>query len=161
MLLAVVVNTVSKGSFSIPTELHEIISQYFVFSRLVAPVGCHICSNVAFCTVSCRDEALNTYHKYECKIMELLLGSGVSVLCHLALRMITQKELKENLRLYGNRKKEHVFSLCTNREKRSPKDFFRRTVMASFLLRCLQKVGYFGEEYSGEFDTIEWKIYRV
>ncbi|XP_044759990.1 SET and MYND domain-containing protein 4 [Coccinella septempunctata] len=116
------------------------------FKRLVAPIGCPVCSNVAFCSLTCRNEALETYHKYECKILELLLGSGVSVLCHLALRMITQKKLEENMRLYQNRREEHVFSLCTNKQKRTAKDFFRRTVMAAFLLRCLQKVGYFNDE---------------
>lgn len=42
--------------------------------RLRAPVGCPNCSSVVFCSGRCRDVAMATYHKYECKILALLIG---------------------------------------------------------------------------------------
>ncbi|KAK9881282.1 hypothetical protein WA026_015405 [Henosepilachna vigintioctopunctata] len=111
--------------------------------RLIAPIWCPTCSNVAFCSTQCKDQALASYHKYECKIMDLLHGSGLSVLSFLALRMVTQHDLEEQLNICENRQEEPIFKLCTNSEKRGSKDFFMRTTMAAFLLRCLQKTGYF------------------
>ncbi|XP_031826876.2 protein-lysine N-methyltransferase SMYD4 [Nomia melanderi] len=60
------------------------------FSRLRVPIGCPDCSSVAFCGQACRDAALASYHKYECKILALLIGSGMSALSMLSLRMVTQ-----------------------------------------------------------------------
>ncbi|KAJ8968518.1 hypothetical protein NQ317_004394 [Molorchus minor] len=113
------------------------------FERLVSPVGCPDCSNVAFCKPDCRNAALSSYHKYECKYLDLLLGSGMSILSHTAFRMITQNNLDRCLEIYKDRSKEKVYSLCTNASIRQPIDFFQRTLMAAFLLRCLQKSGYF------------------
>nr|XP_023024792.1 SET and MYND domain-containing protein DDB_G0273589-like isoform X1 [Leptinotarsa decemlineata] len=113
------------------------------FERLKAPVGCPDCANVAFCSMACRNKAVCSYHKYECKFLDLLIGSGMSILSHTALRMITQNELSTCLEIYKNKSSERVYSLCTNAEKRCADDFFQRTLMAVFLLRCLQKAGYF------------------
>nr|XP_053653597.1 SET and MYND domain-containing protein 4-like [Cherax quadricarinatus] len=63
------------------------------YHRLVAPVPCPWCSGVAFCSPRCRDLALATYHRWECKFLDLLKGSGVSLNCYLALRVITQHGL--------------------------------------------------------------------
>ncbi|KAK0167064.1 hypothetical protein PV327_004508 [Microctonus hyperodae] len=71
------------------------------FVRLRAPLGCPVCSCVAFCQQKCRTEALETYHKYECKILALLIGSGMSILSMLALRMVTQIGLEACLNLKG------------------------------------------------------------
>ena len=54
-------------------------------------VSCPECSGVAFCSIDCRDSAIKTYHKYECKYMDIMIGSGMSILCHIALRIITQQ----------------------------------------------------------------------
>ncbi|CAH1964942.1 unnamed protein product [Acanthoscelides obtectus] len=115
------------------------------FHRLEAAYGCADCSNVAFCSPGCRDTAVKTYHKFECKYLDLLIGSGMSILTHTALRMVTQNSLAECLGIYQNRSKEKVYSLCTNAEKRSGEDFLQRTLMAAFLLKCLERSGYFGE----------------
>ncbi|KAJ8956664.1 hypothetical protein NQ318_014018 [Aromia moschata] len=113
------------------------------FERLVSPVGCPECSNVAFCNSDCRNTALSTYHQYECKFLDLLIGSGMSILSHTALRMVTQNALSRTLEIYSDRSKEKVYSLCTNASVRPATDFLQRTLMAAFLLRCLQKSGYF------------------
>ncbi|GJQ85448.1 hypothetical protein Trydic_g23873 [Trypoxylus dichotomus] len=113
------------------------------FERLLAPVGCPTCCSVAFCEDKCRDLAINTYHSFECKYLDLMIGSGMSILAHTALRMITQNSLGRILKIYDDRKLEKVYTLCTNDELRRPEDFFQRTLMSCFLLRCLQKCGYF------------------
>lgn len=114
--------------------------------RLLAPVGCPDCSSVAFCSPKCRDIAISTYHKYECKFLDLLIGSGMSVLTLATLRLITQQDFEKTLEIYKARDKNALYNLCTNAEKRSSGDFLQRSLMAGFLLRCLQKSGYFGEE---------------
>lgn len=111
------------------------------FVRLVAPIGCTECASVAFCSIECRDIALTTYHKFECKYLDLLIGSGMSILCHIALKMVMQhgtpeKALEEGKRLVG------IF--CKNSTMRSNEDFFKRCLMSTFLLRCLQKTEFFG-----------------
>ncbi|KRT82312.1 SET domain-containing protein [Oryctes borbonicus] len=113
------------------------------FERLLAPVACPTCCSVAFCKNECRDLAVNIYHGFECKYLDLLIGSGMSILAHIALRMVTQNSLERMLKIYENRKLEKVYSLCTNEGLRRPEDFFQRTLMSCFLLRCLQKCGYF------------------
>uniref|UniRef100_A0A0C9Q6Y6 Smyd4_0 protein n=1 Tax=Fopius arisanus TaxID=64838 RepID=A0A0C9Q6Y6_9HYME len=70
------------------------------FVRLRAPMGCPHCSTVAFCGRTCRDIALNSYHKYECKVLVLLIGSGMSILSALALRMVTQVDLQTCRKLH-------------------------------------------------------------
>ncbi len=59
------------------------------FAKLKAPIACETCANVAFCSKECRKRA-EAYHRYECRVLALLLGSGMSVLPRLALRIITQ-----------------------------------------------------------------------
>ncbi|XP_068618565.1 SET and MYND domain-containing protein 4 [Battus philenor] len=66
-----------------------------------APVWCPKCSGVAFCSVDCKDKAIPTYHTYECPFLNLFIGSGMSMLCHLALRMITQVDLKTNVSIHS------------------------------------------------------------
>lgn len=184
------------------------------FQRFRAPIGCPDCSSVAFCGKGCRDAALASYHKYECKILALLIGSGMSVLSYLALRMVTQAGLKATLRIYDTifhrvnespvlesegdertlagavegklsksarrrmrrrklkdsrlaegteagvipeeshggrstlgenelRVDVRVYDLVMHEGIRSAGDFFERTLMAAFLAKCLQRVGFF------------------
>lgn len=188
------------------------------FSRFKAPIGCPDCSSVAFCGRKCRDTALASYHKYECKILVLLIGSGMSVLSMLALRMATQvgpagclrihralnrqdsaadgeeiaesstitttaeklsksakrrsrrKKLRDSRRAKGEEtvEEEHreikgeegekmaenvdlrVYDLVTHEKRRTAKDFFERSLMAAFLFKCLQKVGFFDNPSSNE-----------
>lgn len=111
------------------------------FARLVAPVGCTDCSSVAFCSTDCRDIALETYHKFECKYLDLLIGSGMSVLCHLALKLVLQQKTPEKALEEGKRL---TAIFCKNSTMRSNEDYFKRCLMTTFLLRCLQKAEFFG-----------------
>ncbi|XP_076239084.1 protein-lysine N-methyltransferase SMYD4 [Calliopsis andreniformis] len=174
------------------------------FTRLRGPIGCPNCSNVAFCSRTCRDAAIGSYHKYECKILALMIGSGMSVLSTLALRMATQnglgkclkicqalsqrkvnkneeimeafpgteaeteaklsksakrrmrrKKLRESKygetldseKLQGNLEEDRIdlraYELVTHEKQRTDIDFLERSLMAAFLLKCLQIVGFF------------------
>ena len=66
------------------------------FKPLRAAVACEVCANVAYCSRACRQSA-DQYHQHECRVFSLLIGSGMSVLPHLALRMITQTTAEELL----------------------------------------------------------------
>lgn len=97
-----IVNIVYKGEkpFLTPTLLHSIriTSNTNTFSintyRLETAIPCIKCSGVAFCSISCRTMALSTYHKFECNYLDLLIGSGMSVLCFAALRIISQQSIE-------------------------------------------------------------------
>ncbi|CAG9811410.1 unnamed protein product [Chironomus riparius] len=114
---------------------------YHCFVRLIAPIGCTSCASIAFCSVECRDAALSTYHKFECKYLDLLIGSGMSILCHIALRIIMKQGTPEKALEEGENVKK-IF--CSHDSMRNLEDFFRRCLMSTFLLRVLQKSEFFG-----------------
>lgn len=76
----------------------------------------------------------------------MLIGSGMSILCHICLRMVTQEGLENSLKKYKDKSSEPAMSLCTHEDKRQSKDFLQRTLMAVFLLRCLQKCEFFPDK---------------
>ncbi|XP_053690963.1 SET and MYND domain-containing protein 4 [Sabethes cyaneus] len=111
------------------------------FARLVAPMACPECCGVAFCSPECRDRACSGYHRFECHYLDLMIGSGMSILCHLALRLVTQAGTPEKAIEMGKELRE---ALCAHSESRNQEDYFQRSLMAAFLLRCLQKAEFFG-----------------
>ncbi|KAK3916056.1 SET and MYND domain-containing protein 4 [Frankliniella fusca] len=149
------------------------------FGRLLAPVACATCSGVAFCGRACLSAA-EPYHRHECRHLGLLLGSGMSVLCHLALRAVTQRGLAFLRGLRGHLPPEsgpdaapapapaalsdeqrRFLSVCAleaHEDRRPARDFFHRCIMALFLLRILQDSGFFPEASSVEGDLNEDEI---
>lgn len=111
------------------------------FAKLFAPIPCEFCSGLAFCSTQCMGEACSTYHRFECHYMDLLIGSGMSILCFIALRIFTQATSVENGLTVANKLIENM---CSHSLERTPDDLLQRSVMAAFLLRILQKVEYFG-----------------
>lgn len=73
--------------------------------------------------------------------MDLLIGSGMSILCFLALRIITQSMTPE-MALQNGRK--IIADLCTHSNRRPNEDYLHRCTMTAFLLRVLQKAEFFG-----------------
>ena len=120
---------------------------------------------VMFCSMKCRTAALSTYHKYECKLVDLFLSSGMSIICFLALRTVTQKplqwfrdnremfelskhdktsgETKEQKDVYESGDYRNYFNLVSHHDERKTNDMFHRAMFSVFLLRCLQSQGYF------------------
>ncbi|XP_031788702.1 SET and MYND domain-containing protein 4-like [Nasonia vitripennis] len=121
--------------------------------RLKLSYGCSDCSSISFCSYKCRNIGLNTYHKYECKIFCMIIGSGMSILSHLALRIVTQLGLKNCLSLYYYnfegimctklRNYLKLYDLEMHSSERSTKDYFDRVLMAAFLIQCLKQVDFF------------------
>ncbi|XP_075212677.1 protein-lysine N-methyltransferase SMYD4-like [Lycorma delicatula] len=123
------------------------------FKRLRAAIPCPECSGIAFCSDICRDTALKTYHRYECKFLDMLLGSGMSILCHISLRILTKTNLDYFLQLKPDLGTDtpqpylRFYNLVSHKTIRTPTDFLHRTLMALFHLRVLQSTGYFGSHY--------------
>nr|XP_033338571.1 SET and MYND domain-containing protein 4-like [Megalopta genalis] len=183
------------------------------FAGLRGPVGCPDCSSVAFCGRTCRDEATASYHKYECRILALLIGSGMSALSMLALRMVAQSGPTECARIcralrarnsedpmpkskdgdleeaagtttatatrtkLGKSAKRRIrrkilrdskyqkekpyeetelraYELVMHEDRRTARDFFERSLMAAFLLKCLQTVGFFEDSSRSKVSTV-------
>uniref|UniRef100_A0A9I3CJN3 MYND-type domain-containing protein n=1 Tax=Anopheles culicifacies TaxID=139723 RepID=A0A9I3CJN3_9DIPT len=126
------------------------------FKRVSVPIACPLCADVVFCSDECESKANATYHRYECGFLHILWGSGASITCHMALRMITQKseeyfmKLKPELAGLTNEQIDKlpfddyrkVYKLVTHESMRSPEDFFQRTLMATLLNVCLTLGGY-------------------
>jgi len=134
----------------------------FCFKRLKVVIPCTQCAGIGFCSKDCRDKALLSYHKYECKYLDLLHGLGCSTIAKLALRIITThplsyfKKLRTDLNV-DNKSIEFkqpylaVFNLVGLDEKRWPEDIFARTMMAVALLKILKEAKYFPDK--SEADT--------
>ena len=58
------------------------------FKTMKSPLPCLTCTKVMFCSLKCRDEACSTYHQYECKLVDLFISSGMSIICYLAYRFL-------------------------------------------------------------------------
>ena len=153
---------------------------HFCCHRAEVPVPCTGCSNVVYCSLKCQEASWEACHSWECSILPLVseLDSDIA---HLALRMVikaTFPYLKEFKEKYGDRNIDEedqcsigfdedgiydshnywaVYNLVNHTYDRKFPDLFRRTVMAVYLLKCLEKTEYFPseEEECSETDRIE------
>uniref|UniRef100_A0AAG5D6P3 MYND-type domain-containing protein n=1 Tax=Anopheles atroparvus TaxID=41427 RepID=A0AAG5D6P3_ANOAO len=128
------------------------------FKRVSVPIACPLCSDVIFCSDECETKANGSYHRYECGFLPILWGSGASITCHMALRMITQRsgeyfaKIKPELAGLTNEQIDQlpvddyrkVYNLVTHESERTPEDLFQRTLMATLLNTCLTLGGYSG-----------------
>jgi len=126
-----------------------------------SPIPCPTCSDVAFCSSSCQQTALKTFHKYECRLTHVFHQTGIKnlPLLVLAFRAVSQtpveyfvkneERLTENNSKFGLQEEylsedyATLFNLCTHSDRREEYDTFTKTIFACFLLRCLQETGYF------------------
>lgn len=81
-----------------------------------------------------------------------MIGSGMAILCFIALRMITQCASVEMAIEKG---RQVTRDLCTHSGQRKTTDYLQRTVMSAFLLRILQKSNFFGRRTSESGKTIQ------
>ena len=136
----------------------------FCFKRLKAVVPCSQCAGIGFCSKECREKALSTYHKYECKYLDLLQGLGCSALVRLALRIITLhpldyfKKMRTDLNVDTKStdvKQPYlaVFNLVGLDDQRWPEDTFARTMMSVALLKILKEARYFPDKADAETFT--------
>ncbi|PNF41902.1 hypothetical protein B7P43_G15535 [Cryptotermes secundus] len=132
---------------------------FHCFRRLEAAYPCNQCTRVAFCSVACQSEALATHHAVECPILETLWSSGASIICLMALRILSQRGLKYFLDMrdilkkgcdvVNSSQKYHptdyrtVYNLVGHSGMRTALDFLLRTDTAILLFRCLKVAGFF------------------
>ncbi|CAL4122946.1 unnamed protein product [Meganyctiphanes norvegica] len=136
------------------------------FKQVIAVVPCPTCCNVIFCSRACRNDALATFHPWECKHVAYLKAGGISHNAQIAMRMITErgpKFFKDREKCADYLKKLNL--LVSLEEHRSPTDFFQRTLMACLLLKVLQRSHFFYKwtgdleaEIQGEEDLTEVEL---
>jgi len=117
---------------------------------LKAPYACPLCSAVKFCSKSCLDEALQSYHPYECLLTDLLVSNRISSWV-LAYRAISTRPLRHHLNCRDSRNSAvfasddlaNLLKLPFPRTEQSEVVNKKRTVMTVFYLILLQMTGYF------------------
>ncbi|XP_050719553.1 SET and MYND domain-containing protein 4-like isoform X3 [Eriocheir sinensis] len=141
------------------------------FKTTKAPIPCKKCSAVLFCSVECRQSSY--FHTIECSILDLLFGSGMSINCFLAFRLLTQyplsyfldmkeklqeeenpKETTDNKEVYDPADFMRLYQLVCHSQHRTPEDLFHRCIMIVFLLKALKKTKYFEGKDGGSGDKV-------
>lgn len=127
--------------------------------RTVIPLACSKCCDVVYCSEKCMKQASESYHKYECGLLQTIWRSGASVNCHLALRIIASQSLEsfkvlkdvidspmsiEEIKKLPEKDYRRVSHLVRHENERTASNFFQHALMARFLTRCLESSGYFG-----------------
>ncbi|XP_059610965.1 SET and MYND domain-containing protein 4 [Phlebotomus argentipes] len=151
------------------------------FMRFLAPLCCATCSDALFCSAECREIAVKTYHRHECGILPILWRSGTSIICHLSLRTLAQKnvdyflKIRDELVANGGdypfeqrlkfpnsdfRKVCNLFKVDV--KQRSVNDVFQHAVMAYFLAKCLAAGDFFADHPSEDvFNEMSGFILRT
>lgn len=136
--------------------------------RTIAPIPCKQCSNVRYCSLECANKSWELYHLFECTHLDHIHSAGKYG--HLALRTLLKAGLKHckdipcNINLDNNGNNNNlktlgfnsdgvydpsnyttIFNLVGHTELRTVGDLFRRTVIAVYLLLCIQKTDFFLE----------------
>lgn len=137
--------------------------------RINAPVPCQQCSDVAFCSLQCQEEAWTEYHRTECKIIRHVQNMK-SKLGHLAFRMVLkagfpflfkersnfcQDDVSESVGYngdgcYDSENYHALYTLVNHGDKRTPEDLFNKAVQTVYLLRCLELTPFFKESQKGQ-----------
>jgi len=128
-------------------------------------VPCPTCSTACFCSIGCRNEALASYHKYECRIASLLVRTQLHrlPLVMASLRGITQKSVaffkdaaeKEVFsehdvtwgstpdQVYKSDDYRSLFNLVTHMERRTIYDVVTKHIIAAILVAALKGADFF------------------
>ncbi|XP_023338753.1 SET and MYND domain-containing protein 4 isoform X2 [Eurytemora carolleeae] len=133
--------------------------------QIKAVIPCRTCCGVSFCSVECRDIALNTYHRYECGLLGILVASGLNVYPFLAIRLLARFgfdylwNLKDELSHdetsgaeiersseYKSEDFFNAYNLVCHEDKLDSEEFLLRTFVSTFLLKLLQFNNFFSEQ---------------
>ncbi|CAH1785327.1 unnamed protein product [Owenia fusiformis] len=130
------------------------------FVKLTAPLPCHQCIEVKYCSEVCRAQSWSTYHNIECGYLDLLHSIGVA---HLALRTVLVAGLEtlldhrsslstapigqsiagaDSSGWYGNTYTA-VYHLMPHEEDMLIEDMFQYTLTAALLLKYLEQTSFF------------------
>jgi len=145
-----------------------------------SPIPCDTCSGVVYCSKECRQNADDTYHKYECLYTDILYQAHLGA-WHLAFRALTSRPwayFKDNIDEFLNHNEksgvdnEDVYSsedimsfnnLVTHDGmggKQAPELMMQAHVVV-FLLRLLAKLKYAGDSDKLELDEEQVLVGRV
>ena len=125
-------------------------------------IPCDECTAVCFCSVTCRDTAVSSYHQYECRANNIIIASGLNIYPAITLRLLTRFgldhvwSLRESLEnhddtagantdtLYTGDDFINAFNLVSHEDKMTEEEHLLRTFVSVFLLKLLQFNNYFG-----------------
>ena len=137
------------------------------YKWIAAAVPCFQCSRVQYCSLLCAKQSWTSYHSVECNYLDLIHAAGVGHMAHLALRIIGKtgftllREFKQNIEaeeengknpvslgcskagVYDPSSYSTIYHLISHSADRSVSDMFHRTVMAVFLVKCLEAGGFY------------------
>lgn len=124
--------------------------------RVIAPSPCSSCSTVMFCGDNCRNDAWESYHKFECDVLSAVHKAEIN-LGHLAMKMVLKagnqylSEFEEKTDIvedveYDGNDYRNVYSLVNHSEDRDVEELLKYTLEALCLLKCLEDTDFFGSE---------------
>ena len=150
--------------------LYSSVSDSFCYNcmkKTKAPLPCHSCSALGFCSISCQREAWAKYHHVECKYMAWLSDFWTTKLGHLALRITLTTPYETLKQYFGTNKAQNtksdiesgfsedgvyhsnyisLFNLVTNGDLRLPDSFITFGTMALVVLKIVKgNVEYWNE----------------
>ena len=102
-----------------------------------------------------RKVALETYHRYECTVVDFLIASGMSIICFLAYRCITQKPLK----FFLDNKETFKQHDKTSGSNKSQVNFLRWSKMCLIEKRVIQNLWISSwnlQMFSGHKISVRW-----
>ncbi len=144
------------------------------FAPIRGVVPCLRCSWVCYCSSDCREIASKSYHKYECGILKLLLESGFNCYPYLALRALCKEGLSNLLAMkndlvqgrseeagtsesmianglvYSSTDFRNLNNLMAHEETITDDQWLLRTLVAVYLLKCLQITDFFDNDNEEE-----------
>ncbi len=164
---------IEKPFASVLLLQHSLNYCHHCFNRVIAPIPSARSCLVIFCSERCKTSA-ESYHQFEWPSLDLMLKSGVGKFGYLALRTVatcgpeflrnfqrelqTSSDAKSKLLLGTNKNGKYapddfntIYNLVTHASDRSGQDLFRRSVTAVFLLKCLEKGGFFAAKDGADF----------
>nr|CAD7589014.1 unnamed protein product [Timema genevievae] len=124
---------VEKAYCSVLLAEHRATHCFHCFNRLVAVVPCPHCCNIAFCSAACQQVALSTHHRVECPVLEVLWESGASVTCLMALRILSQTNIRYFLDMREQLKQTNIRYFLDVREQLTTSVILSQTNIWYFL----------------------------
>ncbi|KAK0060383.1 SET and MYND domain-containing protein 4 [Biomphalaria pfeifferi] len=149
------------------------------FSKLpVTSIGCDQCTYVQFCNEVCKEASWTSYHKTECRYLDLLHSVGIA---HLSLRIVlcaklpflkdfllnnqkyrlSDDVLAKGLNQNGKYDRSYisVYDLMTHEENTEPLDMLQYTLTAALLLTTLIHSGVFHQvDASGDAKCVSHSL---
>lgn len=150
---------VEKPFASVLLEECQSTHCHHCFQRTLAPIPCQQCSSVRYCSLECATQSWTLYHAFECKYLNHIYKAGKYG--HLALRTLLKagldhcKELEHesykgavgasnelktfnSTGIYDPTQYTTIYNLVGHTDLRAVGDIFRRTVIAVYLLKCIE-----------------------